>query len=128
MPAIQRIITDRYAGRDLPITLVLPDGARVPLSPAPAIDVVARNWKGLRALSKPGLGTLARAYVHGDVDFTGSARGILDVAESLVGTVDHGADGKCAHPSTLGHRDRRRPTTIADRCRSRTWMGPSARW
>lgn len=113
MPAIQRIITDRYAGRDLPITLVLPDGARVPLSPAPAIDVVARNWKGLRALSKPGLGTLARAYVHGDVDFTGSARGILDVAESLVGTVDHGADGFVTKWKQFVHQHRSNQRNIA---------------
>src|SRR6185369_7121222 len=92
MDALPRIITDRYGGRDLPITLVLPDGARVPLSPSPAVDVIARTWKGLRALSKPALGTLARAYVHGDIDFTGSARRVLGIAEAMVGAVTHGRD------------------------------------
>src|SRR5262245_26574722 len=92
MQALQRIITDRYGGRDLPITLVLPDGARVPLSASPAVDVVARTWKGLRALSKPAMGSLARAYVHGDIDFTGSARRILSIAESMVGAVEHGRE------------------------------------
>ena len=90
--ALQRIITNRYGGRDLPVTLILPDGARVPLSPAPAVEVIARSWKGLRALASPALGSLARAYVHGDLDFTGSARRILGIAESMVGAVSHGRD------------------------------------
>jgi cyclopropane-fatty-acyl-phospholipid synthase len=90
--ALQRIITSRYGGRDLPVTLILPDGARVPLSPTPAVEVIARSWKGLRALASPALGSLARAYVHGDLDFTGSARRILGIAESMVGAVSHGRD------------------------------------
>jgi cyclopropane-fatty-acyl-phospholipid synthase len=92
MPALQRIIADRYGGRDLPITLVLPDGARVPLSSNPAVEVVARTWKGLQALARPALGSLAQAYVHNDIDFTGSARRILSIAESMVGAVDHGRE------------------------------------
>src|SRR6266481_5534767 len=90
--ALQRIITSRYGGRNLPVTLILPDGARVPLSAAPAVEVVARSWKGLRALAKPALGSLARAYVRGDLDFTGSARRMLGIAESMVGTVSHGRE------------------------------------
>ena len=92
MPALQRIIADRYGGRDLPITLVLPDGARVPLSASPAVEVVARTWKGLHALARPAMGSLARAYVHGDIDFSGSARRILGIAESMVGAVEHGRE------------------------------------
>ena len=92
MAALQRIIADRYGGRDLPITLVLPDGARVPLSSTPAVEVVARTWKGLQALARPALGSLARAYVHGDIDFSGSARKVLGIAESMVGAVDHGRE------------------------------------
>ncbi len=57
--ALQHLIASRYGGRDVPATLVLPDGARVPLSTAPAVDIVARSWKGLRALAKPALGSLA---------------------------------------------------------------------
>ena len=30
----------------------------------PAVDIVARSWKGLRALASPALGSLARAYVQ----------------------------------------------------------------
>ena len=29
---LQKIIANRYGGRNLPVTLVLPDGGRVPLS------------------------------------------------------------------------------------------------
>ncbi len=90
--ALQRIITNRYGGRELPVTLVLPDGARVPLSTAPAVEIVARSWKGLRALASPALGSLARAYVHDDLDFTGSSRRMLGIAESMVGAVTHGRD------------------------------------
>jgi cyclopropane-fatty-acyl-phospholipid synthase len=90
--ALQRIITDRYGGRGLPVTLVLPDGVRVPLSPSPMVEIIARSWKGLKALASPAMGSLARAYVHGDIDFTGSARRILDIVDGMVGTVSHGRD------------------------------------
>ncbi|MFO1415509.1 MAG: class I SAM-dependent methyltransferase [Burkholderiales bacterium] len=90
--ALQRMINDRYGGRGLPVTLVLPDGARVPLSQQPVVDIAARSWRGLKALARPAMGSLARAYVHGDIDFTGSARRVLSIAESMVGTVSHGHD------------------------------------
>ncbi|MEO8506570.1 MAG: class I SAM-dependent methyltransferase [Betaproteobacteria bacterium] len=110
---LQRIITDRYGGRDLPITLVLPDGARVPLSPAPAVEIVARSWKGLRALASPALGSLARAYVHGDLDFTGSARRMLGIAELMVGAVSHGHDRIRTRWKTFVHQRRNNQRNIA---------------
>jgi cyclopropane-fatty-acyl-phospholipid synthase len=91
-PPLQKIIANRYGGRDIPIALLLPDGGRVALSPQPEIDVRACTWKGLKALAAPQLGRLARAYVSGDLDFTGSARRMLTVAEALVGNVAHGHD------------------------------------
>ena len=89
---LQKIIASRYRGRDLPIALVLPDGARVPLSATPEVDVIARSGKGLKALASPAMGALARAYVHNDVDFTGSARRVIDIAEAMVGKIAHGRD------------------------------------
>ena len=79
---LQKLIASRYEGRDLPIAVVLPDGARVPLSPRPEVDIIARSMSGLRALAMPAMGALARAYVRNDVDFTGSARRVLAIAES----------------------------------------------
>jgi len=89
---LKKMIADRYRGRELPIAVVLPDGGRVPLSATPEIEVHARNWRGLKALAAPGMGSLAKAYVHGEIDFSGSARRILRIAESLVGEVRHDGD------------------------------------
>ena len=79
--ALQHFIASRYDGRNVPVTLVLPDGARVPLSAAPIVDIAARSWRGMRALARPAFGSLARAYVRGDLDFTGSAQRMLGIAE-----------------------------------------------
>jgi cyclopropane-fatty-acyl-phospholipid synthase len=113
MPALQRIIADRYGGKDLPVTLVLPDGARVPLSTTPAVEVVARTWKGLKALARPAMGSLARAYVQGDIDFSGSSRRILDIAESMVGAVDHGRERLSERVKIFLHQRRPNRANIA---------------
>jgi cyclopropane-fatty-acyl-phospholipid synthase len=84
---LKKLIESRYGGRNLPVALVLPDGGRVPLSNAPEVDVIARSWKGVKALAAPALGQLARAYVHNDIDFTGSARRVLAIADAMVGSV-----------------------------------------
>ena len=89
---LARIVERRYGGRNIPVTLVLPDGGRVPLAEAPEVDVFARSWRGVKALAAPALGALARAYVHDDIDFTGSARRILAIAGTMVGDVAHGRD------------------------------------
>jgi cyclopropane-fatty-acyl-phospholipid synthase len=111
--ALQHFIASRYDGRNLPVTLVLPDGERVPLSPAPAADIVARSWRGLRALGSPALGSLARAYVRGDLDFTGSARRMLGVAEAMVGSVSHGHDHARAQLKSWLNRKRGNRRNIA---------------
>lgn len=90
--ALQKIIANRYGGRNLPVTLVLPDGGRVPLSSDAEIEILARTWRGLNALAAPAMGVLARAYVHNDIDFTGSARRAMAVVDSMVGEISHGRD------------------------------------
>ncbi len=87
---LQKIITSRYQGRDIPIALILPGGGRVPLSSTPEIEITARNFAGLRALAAPAMGRLARAYVNNDVDFSGGARRMLAIAEAMVGNIAHG--------------------------------------
>ncbi len=111
--ALRHFITSRYDGRNVPVTLVLPDGARVPLSTAPAVDIVARSWKGLRALATPALGSLARAYVRGDLDFTGSAQRMIGIAESMVGSVQHRRDRAQARFKGWLHRKRANRVNIA---------------
>jgi len=111
--ALRHFIASRYGGRNVPVTLVLPDGVRVPLSPTPAVEVVARSWNGMRALAKPALGSLARAYVHGDLDFTGSSQRMLAIAESMVGTVQHERDRAQARIKAWLHRKRDMRRNIA---------------
>ena len=102
--ALQKLIAHRYAGRDLPISVVLPDGARVALSPKPEVDVIARTFAGLKALASPAMGRLARAYVHNDVDFTGSARRVLRIAEAMVGDIAHKGSGARGRVLGIAHQ------------------------
>ena len=103
---LQKIIASRYAGRNVPVALVLPDGGRVALSESPEVEIVARTWSGLKALASPAMGALARAYVRNDIDFSGSARRVLDVAESLVGDIAHGRDPLTARLRLWKHQRR----------------------
>jgi cyclopropane-fatty-acyl-phospholipid synthase len=103
---LKRMIANRFAGRDLPVTVVLPDGGRLPLSPRADVDIVARTWAGLKALASPGLGNLARAYVRNEIDFTGSARRILAIVDAMVGTVAHGRDPARARLRAFLHQRR----------------------
>jgi cyclopropane-fatty-acyl-phospholipid synthase len=89
---LQKIIANRYGGRNLPVTLVLPDGGRVPLSSESEIEILARTWRGLKALAAPAMGALAAAYVQNDIDFTGSARRVTAIAEGMVGELALGHD------------------------------------
>jgi cyclopropane-fatty-acyl-phospholipid synthase len=89
---LQKIIANRYGGRNLPVTLVLPDGGRVPLSSHAEVEVLARTWRGLKALAAPAMGALARAYVRNDIDFTGSARRAMAIVDTMVGEITHGRD------------------------------------
>ncbi|HEV8503162.1 MAG TPA: class I SAM-dependent methyltransferase [Casimicrobiaceae bacterium] len=84
---LHKIIANRYLGRELPIALVLPGGDRLALSQSPELEIHARTLKGLRALAAPGMGMLARAYVRNDIDFSGTARRALAVADALVGNI-----------------------------------------
>jgi cyclopropane-fatty-acyl-phospholipid synthase len=84
------LIENRYGRTQVPIEVVLPDGGRVRLADAPDVQVIARTARGLAALARPALGRLAQAYVRNDIDFSGNARRMLDVAERMVGDIRHG--------------------------------------
>src|SRR6266550_194452 len=103
---LKRLIESRYGGRGLPVALVLPDGGRSALSPTPEIDLIVRSWRGVKALAAPALGTLARAYVHQDIDFTGSAKRALAVAESMAGSIAEGGHSLGAGIRGIWHRRR----------------------
>src|SRR5436309_13731122 len=110
---LKRLIESRYGGRDLPVAVVLPDGGRIALSPRPELDVIARSWRGVKALAAPALGTLARAYVHQDIDFTGSAKRALAVAESMAGSITAGGHSLGTGIRGIWHRRRGNRPNIA---------------
>jgi cyclopropane-fatty-acyl-phospholipid synthase len=110
---LQKIIANRYGGRNLPVTLVLPDGGRVPLSSNADIELLARTWRGLKALAAPAMGALARAYVRNDIDFTGSARRALAIADAMVGDIAHGRDTLAVRWRLWRHQRRSNRTNIS---------------
>ena len=92
MPAtLAKLIESRYGHAGVPVEVVLPDGGRVRLAESTDVEIVARTLRGLVALAKPALGRLARAYVRNDLDFSGSAMRMINVAERMVGEVSHGS-------------------------------------
>src|SRR5580704_13821135 len=109
---LQKIIASRYRDRNIPVALVLPDGGRVPLSEAPEVDVYARTWQGLKTLASPELGALARAYVRNDLDFSGGARRILDIADVLVGSFTNSRDRLTARARAWLNRSRTNKANI----------------
>jgi cyclopropane-fatty-acyl-phospholipid synthase len=111
--SLAKVIERRYGALGVPVELQLPGGERVRLSDHPEVEVAARTMRGLRALAKPALGRLARAYVHGDIDFSGSARRVLGVAERMVGGVEHGADSLAERLGSWVHQRRANRANIA---------------
>jgi cyclopropane-fatty-acyl-phospholipid synthase len=85
--SLAKQIVHRLGPQGVPVEVVMPDGDSVRLADRPEVRVIVRSLKGLRALAKPAMGRLAAAYVRGDLDFSGSARRILDIAERIVGDV-----------------------------------------
>jgi len=110
---LQKFIASRYGGRELPVTLILPDGGRVPLSAQPEVEIFARSWAGLKALAQPALGNLARAYVRNDIDFSGGTRAVLRVAEGMAGSITHGRDSVRERWRGYWHRQRNSSRNIA---------------
>lgn len=95
-PSLAKQIEHRYGTLGVPVELVLPDGGSVRFAERPEVRVIARSFQGLCALARPAMGRLARAYVHGDLDFSGSARRMLDIAERMVGDVAGSPDSIAA--------------------------------
>jgi cyclopropane-fatty-acyl-phospholipid synthase len=110
---LQKLIANRYRDRNLPVALVLPGGDRLALSQSPELEIHARTMAGLRALAAPALGLLARAYVRNDIDFSGTARRALAVADALVGNVADGGQSLHARWRTWAHQRRSNRSNIA---------------
>jgi cyclopropane-fatty-acyl-phospholipid synthase len=110
---LAKIIETRYGGLGVPIEVELPNGANVRLADRPEVRVIVRSLQGLRALARPAMGRLATAYVRGDLDFSGSARRMLDIAERMVGEFRHGSDPVAARVRAWLHQRRENQDNIA---------------
>jgi cyclopropane-fatty-acyl-phospholipid synthase len=110
--SLAKLIESRYGGAGVPVEFVLPDGRHVRLADAPDVQVIARTLRGLAALARPALGRLAQAYVHGDIDFQGSARRMLGVAERMVGEIRHGHSTLAGRMKLWAHQRRSNHSNI----------------
>jgi cyclopropane-fatty-acyl-phospholipid synthase len=66
-----------------PVTIELWDGREFPLGPDPKVKMQIRKADALKHLLSPTLGTLAEAYVEGDVEVEGSMTDVIAAADQL---------------------------------------------
>ena len=76
-------VRQRLQAFDLPIAIELWNGENVLPSLAPRVRVRLHKPATLKALVKPSLGALARAYVEGELDLEGDIHDILSMGDSF---------------------------------------------
>ena len=76
-------VRQRLQAFDLPVAIELWNGENVLPAPSPRVRVRLHNPASLKALAKPSLGALARAYVEGELDLEGDIRDILSMGDSF---------------------------------------------
>lgn len=75
----------RLRRMELPVNVEFWNGKQVSLGDFPKVKLVLRHPAALKALARPGLGKIGRAYVEGDIDIDCDIRGLVEFAESLCG-------------------------------------------
>ena len=75
----------RLRGMDLPVNIEFWNGKRVSLGDFPKVKLVLRRPAALKALARPGLGKIGRAYVEGDIDIDCDIHDLVEFAASLCG-------------------------------------------
>ena len=79
------LFEQRLRGMDLPVNVEFWTGKRVSLGDFPRVRLVLRRPAALKALARPGLGKIGRAYVEGDIDIDCDIHDLVRFAESLCG-------------------------------------------
>lgn len=82
-PVLLKQLQQRISG--LPLHVKLWDGTQAGNADTAAIHIRLNSPAALTAFFKPTLGSLARAYVEGEMDLDGSPREILSLGSSLCG-------------------------------------------
>ena len=75
----------RLRGMELPVNVEFWNGRRVSLGDFPRVKLVLRRPAALKALARPGLGKIGRAYVEGDIDIECDIHDLVEFAASLCG-------------------------------------------
>ena len=83
-----RQVRQRLQASHLPVSIELWNGEHVMPAPFPCVRVRLHKPTGLKVLVNPSLGTLARAYVEGEIDLDGEIRDILKVGDSFCNSGD----------------------------------------
>src|SRR3569833_3601028 len=73
----------RVEASGLPIVVELWNGVRVGAAAEAAVRVKLHQAASLKAMADPSLGSLARAYVEGNLDLEGDVRDILALGDRL---------------------------------------------
>jgi len=79
------LFEQRLRRMDLPVNVEFWTGKRVSLGEFPKVKVVLRRPAVLKALTRPGLGKIGRAYVEGDIDIDCDIHDLVEFTESLCG-------------------------------------------
>jgi cyclopropane-fatty-acyl-phospholipid synthase len=80
---VERAIESLQSRVSVPVTVELWDGRSFPLGPNPTVRLRITNPSALKYLVKPTLGSLAAAYVEGEIDVDGSMSEIIGAADAL---------------------------------------------
>lgn len=83
-----RQVRQRVQASGLPLEIELWTGERVGPVRSPQVRVRLHKPTTLKTLAHPDLGSLARAYVEGEMDLHGDIRDILSLGDSLCGAGD----------------------------------------
>ena len=129
---LQKIIASRYGGRDLPVTLVLPDGGRVPLSPPPEVEVVRPHLERACRRSPRPRSARSPAPTSATRSISPAARGASSgIAEAMVGAVAHGRETAARALAKRSWHQRRAPTAATSSTTTtspttfyRLWLDP----
>jgi len=79
------LFEQRLRGMGLPVNVEFWTGKRVSLGDFPKVKLVLRRPAALKALARPGLGKIGRAYVEGDIDIDCDIHDLVEFAASLCG-------------------------------------------
>ncbi len=78
-----RFLARRLAGRDLPLRLVLPDGATCDFGAAPKVVLRFKSRRALARLCRGDVDRLAECYVEGDLAVEGAVHEVIAIGAAL---------------------------------------------